>query len=193
MKVINRYTLRECFEFAVGEPVPLYSIYEAQSFTTTCAELGYPTGLMADKETKINECFKNYLYPIMYNEGFLDVEDAELDTEYVKDAFGKLLYSFLRGYDKYSKIIDIYETKKDDLVDNNDALVNETIAKYNDTPQSEGNYEADNYTTSINKATETRDNMQKKSNLDKIIMLQQKLENTYQMWANELFNKYVLL
>jgi len=193
MTIIRRYTLRDVYELLSNQAVPLTALEEAPTFTETCVNAGYSKALVEDKKTLINECFKTYLYPILYNGGVVDIQDAEMTEQDAKEVFGQMLYAFLRSYQTYAKSIETYETMKDNLTDNLDTLVNENIARYNDTPQEAGDYSTEEYTTTINKVTETRENSQKALNIDKVIMVQQKLTNTYQIWANEMLNRFIIL
>jgi hypothetical protein len=190
---MNKLTLGEVYNRLAGYQVKYSSIHDLPRFTDTLIDLEFSSALITGKEEKLNTLFSEYVLPQMLNEYALEY-DSELETENdaCTNVLGLMFYQMLKKYNQYALIIDKYENIKDNLVDNADELISESVRKFNDTPQEEGNYSADDYTSTINQDTTTSDNPNKKMNIEKLIALQNSLANTYQIWANEIF-RYVAL
>ena len=184
-------TLGDVYALMSGSTVTRASISDLPTLTETLINKGFSSALLSGKEDKLNTLFSTYLLPQAMEEDVVECEEGEEDDESL-NLLGLLLYHALKGYDKYSLIIDRYEATKVELVDTVDDLVSENVSKFNDTPQEEGNYTADEYTSSINQSTTTSTNPAKKSNLDKLVLLQEKLKNTYQIWSNEIFRAILI-
>ena len=96
-------------------------------------------------------------------------------------------------YDKYSSILNSYETAKTHLLDQLERVTSgNDIRRENDTPQDEGDFDDDNHTSYINQGetsvTETHDDTPLIERLEKIQNLYQ---NTMLKWLNEFNDLFI--
>lgn len=87
-----------------------------------------------------------------------------------------------RTYNKYTKLISLYDAEKDNLMNN---ISSTNVARFNDTPQNGGDYSSDTYTTNITKQEQSTEGATKITRLEEI---RQGYDDLYVAWANE-FNK----
>lgn len=107
----------------------------------------------------------------------------------------KLLNMFSMTYDKYATIINLYETKKTNLMDKIKSTTKLEIdtnhkSKLNDTPQNAGNFEAESYTSEFRQ--ETADDEHETSyetDADTIMARIKEIDDSYRKvmyeWINE--------
>jgi len=81
-------------------------------------------------------------------------------------------------YERYSKLIELYEANKSDLLNE---LTTETISRFNDTPQDGGLYADDEYTTNVTQSS-SKTNV---SILSRLAELDDTIRNLYTDWSNE--------
>lgn len=125
-----------------------------------------------------------------------DVDDVTTNNEVlykVRRFLAKFIDIILNTYDKYSKILDSYETAKNKLLDQLERTTtgNDT-RRENDTPQDGGDYADDNHTSYINKGEtsviEKHDDTSLIERIDKIQNLYQKV---MLKWVNEFSQLFI--
>ena len=190
---VSKYTLGDVYALLTSQTVSMVTLTDIDTFSELVVALGFSDALIDDKETIIDELFMKYILPNMLNEYVLELDEEDNVIDESTNLIGLMLYDIINSYDKYATIITKFEAVKDTLTDNLDSLIDSNVTKYNDTPQEQGNYTADEYTTTITSSTATRDNQAKELNLNRIVLLQEQLKNTYLIWFNQIFKRFVLL
>lgn len=133
----------------------------------------------------IERYWDEYVFESTHN-----VDDVTSDTEVlykVRRFLGKFIDVIQNTYNKYSAILDSYETAKTKLMDQLERTTSGSdTRRENDTPQDGGDYADDNHTSFINQGetivTETHDDTPLIERLEKIQNLYQ---NTMLKWVNE--------
>ena len=135
--------------------------------------------------------------------------------EAIRDFFGKIFNIMLYTYDKYSKLLSIYQNEENDFLGKLQRLTSGTIdntgtqsmsgstsdlRKDNDTPQGSGDFSDDTHTSFISKgngssSTTRTDNLTTTSStgeewdseylMDKLKKIQDSYQNTMYNWVNE--------
>lgn len=177
--------INEDAESTIGAIVSNIGFYEflASKIGSTDTDTDYTRNL-----------FQYYVQPIL-SELYIDYIDVEHDeyTEVDKPdvSHSKLLTQM---YVLLKKTQPFYEERIKRLEKYADQLMNEvsnkTVAKFNDTPQSEGEgFDTDPYTSNI---TTTENSNQPGTIADRINNANTAVINYYNSWADE-FNKFVIL
>lgn len=137
------------------------------------------------KQDISNNLFCNLICPA-YKETYIGYVDCELTDEAKEAAFKKFRRNFLyvlnNSYEVYSKLIGIYESEKDKLMDD---IKSETESKYNDTPQNvQGIYDwdTDDHLTSVTRNTSST---QIASKIARIAEIDRLLKDYYDEWAKQ--------
>lgn len=134
------YTLKECIDSTIWDSTfggaPIYNIYQNIKGTQ----------LPILNDTHVAKLWKDYIKPA-YRNYFVIAVESEDDKD---DAFEEWLDSFValiyRTKDKYVPILTEYEAAKNKLMDD---IKQTSTARFNDTPQTSGNYINTNYTSTI--------------------------------------------
>jgi len=108
------------------------------------------------------------------------------------ELLGKMYRWIFKTYDVHKLMVDKYENVKNDLVDNVDELISNSINKYNDTPQGEGDFSGDNHATNVTISQTTTTNPQKKTNIEKLVLINEKLKNIYEEWAHKFMCEFLI-
>ena len=137
---ITYFTLKEC----VGEPVwdstfggaPLSVIYQN--------EQGISLPIL--NEEHVVKLWSEYIKPAYRNYFVIAVEREDEKEGAFKDWLDSFVALIYRTKDKYIPILKEYEAAEDKLMDD---IKQTSTARFNDTPQTSGNYIDTNYTSTI--------------------------------------------
>lgn len=133
---------------------------------------------------QVNKLFCSYLFP-RYHEQTIGYYDGEDNQYHAKQSLvcstwlTKFANVVNRTYNKYIKLINLYDAEKDNLM--NDITVTNT-SRYNDTPQNGGAFTDDSYTTNYTEATQTSPAATKMARLEEI---RDGYDDLYTAWADE--------
>ena len=193
MKFYNSYyyTLKDWFDYIGYDDWS--SIYEFGITNSTLLKAmlnykyGFTTELNAEPagSTYANILFSKYILPRYRNcyiDRYIIKYDDEPDATEIADNYKAFTADFINvlnlTYERYSKLIELYEANKSDLLNE---LTTETISRFNDTPQDGGLYADDEYTTNVTQS-ESKTNV---SILSRLAELDNTIKNLYTEWSNE--------
>ena len=190
-KEIEVLTFHEFYSYLTNSVVNFQTLNDSQSFTAMCSSHGYSDNITGKTEI-INEFIKNYVFPIMAYENVIIIDVDEDKNSKCLELLGKMYRWILKTYDVHKLMLDKYESVKNDLVDNVDELISNSINKYNDTPQGEGDFSGDNHATNVTISQTTTSNPQKKTNIEKLVLINEKLKNIYEEWAQKFMCEFLI-
>ena len=138
-KEIIYYTLKECvgvtWDSTFGG-APIYAIYLNVN-GTQLDELN---------EEHVAKLWQNYIKPAYRNYFVIAVESEDEKNDAFKDWLDSFVALIFRTQEKYIPILKEYEAAEDKLMDD---IKQTSTARFNDTPQTSGNYIDNNYTSTI--------------------------------------------
>ena len=181
----NYVTLEDLILAALGEIYP--ELPMGEEATDTVKDIyeyfiqtpGTGTNLAS---AQVNKLFCCYLYPRYHEQivGYYDGEESAGEQSAVCSTWlTKFANVVNRTYNKYIKLINLYDAEKDNLM--NDITITNT-SRYNDTPQNGGAYTDDSYTTNYTEATQTSPAATKMARLEEI---RDGYDDLYKAWADE--------
>ena len=118
-----------------------------------------------------------------------DASDEE-KNESLKNFFLRFLDVFDFSYGKYYRILKIYQDYEDDLMKRLGSH-SESVARFNDTPQDEGDFSDDEHTTNITK-NEVDTETDTATTMGRINELQNSYRNIEMVWLNEFGRLFIL-
>lgn len=136
---ITYYTLKECvgaiWDTTFGVP-PLFNFYQNEQ------------GIQLDvlNEEHVAKLWQDYIAPAYRNYFVVAVESEDKKEAAFKDWLDSFVSLIYRTKDKYIPILKEYEAAEDKLMDD---IKQTSTARFNDTPQTSGNYIDSAYTSTI--------------------------------------------
>lgn len=148
-------------------------------------------------DPKVFKLLNDYIWPEFYEE-IVEVEtievpdwanvedqDIQLSDETRFKTSGKFYVWLNQTYHKYSALINLYESQKDDLLKK---LESSSKTLFNDTPQAGGDFTTDPYVTNATQVITSTDTATPMARLKEV---QDNIDNYYKEWADE-FEKFVI-
>lgn len=150
-----------------------------------------------DTDPKLSKLLNEYIWPEFYDEvievetvevpDWANVEDQDikLSNETKLKTSGKFYAWINQTYPKYSELIDLYESQKDNLLKQ---LESSSKTLFNDTPQAGGDFTTDPYITN---ATQVKTSTDTATPMARLKEVQDNITNYYKEWADE-FEKFII-
>ena len=137
-----------------------------------------------------------YIWPEFYEEvvevetievpDWADIDgDIQLSDETRLRTSGKFYVWINQTHSKYSELINLYESQKDDLLKQ---LESSSKTLFNDTPQAGGDFTTDPYITNATQVITSTDTATPMARLKEV---QDNIVNYYKKWADE-FEKFII-
>ena len=148
-------------------------------------------------DPKVFKLLNDYIWPEFYEEvvavetvevpdwANVEDQDIQLSDETRLKTSGKFYVWLNQTYHKYSELINLYESQKDDLLKQ---LQSSSKTLFNDTPQAGGDFTADPYITN---ATQVETSTDTATPIARLKEIQDNLVNFYKKWADE-FEKFII-
>ena len=148
-------------------------------------------------DPKVFRLLNDYIWPEFYEEvvevetievpdwANVEDQDIQLSDETRLKTSGKFYVWLNQTYHKYSKLIDLYESQKDDLLKQ---LESSSKTLFNDTPQAGGDFTTDPYVTNATQVSTSTDTATPIARLKEV---QDNIDNYYKEWADE-FEKFII-
>lgn len=137
----------------------------------------------------------NYFFPKYYRAAVppyvLAFATSPTWREVYEQFFAKFSDRTLATFPKYSRLIKFYEAKEAELMNRLESAT-ESLNKFNDTPQEEGDYSTDAHTTTATKAT-TKTATDYETPMKRLKEIRDNLEDLYNAWAEDYANLFVRL
>lgn len=134
----------------------------------------------------------NYFFPKYYRAAvppyFLEGQSVDWYEIYF-NFFAKFSDRTLATFPKYVRLIKLYEAKEAELMNRLESET-ESLSKFNDTPQEEGDYSTDAHTTTATKAT-TKTATDYETPMKRLKEIRDNLEDLYNAWAEDYANLFV--
>ena len=148
-------------------------------------------------DPKVFRLLNEYIWPEFYDEvvevetvevpdwANVEDQDIQLSDETRLKTSGKFYVWLNQTYPKYSELINLYESQKNDLLKQ---LESSSKTLFNDTPQAGGDFTTDPYITN---ATQVKTSTDTATPIARLKEVQDNLDNFYKKWADE-FEKFII-
>lgn len=137
----------------------------------------------------LDKCWQDYIWPKFYDKAICYTDDEDIaddDSEKVFSNFIGPIISWMSSSDaKYSLLIKNQEDHKTKLLDQ---IKSQSISRFNDTPQNQGQYDDNAHNTNTTKNETSTDGGTVLSRLNEI---EDHLTRLYEEWSNE-FRKFII-
>lgn len=194
------YTLYECYSLYVNGDLDSYEPYDTltslgTNIVTTLSTLvaRYPAlvsngSMIASVEEVLNMIFDRHMNDYCFVCDFDESEVSELVNE-AKIFFRRFLAYLNLIAPRYVELLAIYATQKSKLLDQVESTTT-GIARFNDTPQDEGDFANDEHTTNITQSTGTS-LMDFNTPMARLKEIEESYHNVMLLWADEMDKLFI--
>ena len=137
----------------------------------------------------LDKCWQDYIWPKFYDKAICYTDDEDIADDNSEKVFSNFIgpiISWMSSSDaKYSLLIKNQEDHKTKLLDQ---IKSQSISRFNDTPQNQGQYDDNAHNTNTTKNETSTDGGTVLSRLNEI---EDHLTRLYEEWSNE-FRKFII-
>ena len=196
-ELMNSYDLKEVLSELNGSAINEYSYRFGNSLVSLCVSafgwtnntidsswknfVFFEVNMASYKLNSIAENLLNALY-VRFKNSFCVFTNSEFNKESKAFLFS-IMIKLNMNFNYYKTIISYYESAQNDLLNQINTTSN-SLVRFNDTPQEEGDFANDEHTTSINQS-ETSTSTDLNSPIMRLKEIQDHYKRTLEDWLNE--------
>lgn len=192
MKISYLYSLKESLAQVLGFVPNPYSDTELINIIDEFTDINVAL-LPINPEDESISLLWQYIYARYSDMGIFTSDKATLTNDENKNLFEKFLYKLINKIaftqDRYLTLIKFYTQNKNDLL-KQISTTSSRVSRFNDTPQDEGVFTTDEYTTNLTQDTQTA-STDKDSLIIRLAEIQNNFENLYKNWLEEFTNLFI--
>ena len=177
------------YKYADGPYLMLSLDKTLSSFLNSCLRKSSFSTFESNTETTESQtCFRNYVWPRLYQEAIIYVDSDESEDfmkKFCRTKAGQIFSWWQSSTEKYSLLIQNLTANKNKLLDD---VKSASISRFNDTPQNSGDFSDDNHTSTVTK-TENSSNVG--TMMARLNEIEDNIKQLYIDWSNE-FRKFII-